>query len=75
MHLVGWLREGIDDTPIAQRAAAAGIIACPCPPLRHRAVGRQGLVLGFAAVRPPEIREAMQRLAAAFPTSAGARST
>ena len=75
IHLVGWLPEGTDDRPIAQRAAAAGIIARPVSSFRTGTIGRPGLVLGFAAVRPPEIRDAMQRLAAAFPASAGARST
>ncbi len=75
IHLVGWLPEGTDDRPIAQRAAAAGIIARPVSSFRTGTIGRPGLVLGFAAVRPPEIRDAMQRLAAAFPASADARAT
>ena len=75
IHLVGWLPEGTDDRLIAQRAAAAGIIARPVSSFRTGTIGRPGLVLGFAAVRPPEIRDAMQRLAAAFPPHAGADST
>jgi len=74
IHLVGWLSEGTDDRFIAQRAAAAGIIARPVSSFRIGPMGRPGLVLGFAAVRPPEIRDAMQRLATAFPSRAGARA-
>ena len=75
IHLVGWLPEGTDDRLIAQRAAAAGIIARPVSSFRTGTVGRPGLVLGFASVRPPMIREAMQQLAAVFPARAGAHST
>jgi GntR family transcriptional regulator/MocR family aminotransferase len=75
IHLVGWLPESTDGRLIARRAAAAGIIARPVSSFRTGTIGRPGLVLGFAAVRPPEIRDAMQRLAAAFPPSGGARST
>ena len=64
IHLVGWLSAGSDDRLIAQRAAVAGITVRAVSSFRMGTAGRPGLVLGFAAVRPPEIRQAMRRLAA-----------
>ncbi|MFX8270284.1 hypothetical protein ABTL25_19200, partial [Acinetobacter baumannii] len=56
------LAEGFDDRAVAAAAAAAGIVTVP---LSRYAVDRRdqsGLVLGFGAFDPPEIRDAAVRL-------------
>jgi GntR family transcriptional regulator / MocR family aminotransferase len=66
MHLVGWLPTGVDDRVASRRAAARGVDA---PPLSAYAIGplaRGGLLLGYAAVDEREIREGVERLAAAL---------
>ena len=69
MHTVGWLREGHDDVVVARRAAAAGIDVLPVSAFSSRRLRRAGLVLGFAAFSPREIRQAAQALAAVLTTS------
>ena len=64
MHTVGWLRDGLDDVAVAERAAAAGIDVLPISAFTARRLQRCGLVLGFAAFSPREIRQAAQSLAA-----------
>jgi GntR family transcriptional regulator / MocR family aminotransferase len=66
MHLLGWLPEGSDDQAIAQLAARHQVIAHPLSlhyiePSEHRA-----LLLGYASVPIPAIREGVRRLATAF---------
>jgi GntR family transcriptional regulator/MocR family aminotransferase len=64
MHLVGWLPAGADDGEAARSAAGAGVAAPALASYRLRPGGRGGLVLGYAAFRPAEIREGVERLAA-----------
>jgi GntR family transcriptional regulator/MocR family aminotransferase len=66
MHLVGWLAEDADDVAIAERAAAGGVHVVP---LSVCAVGkspRPGLLLGYAALTPAQIREGVRKLASAL---------
>ncbi len=66
MHLVGWLPAGVDDVAAAQNAAAHGIQTYP---LSHCSIGklvRGGLLLGYAALTPVQIREGVKKLAAAL---------
>jgi GntR family transcriptional regulator/MocR family aminotransferase len=68
MHLVGWLPAGADDVLVAERAAERGVHVVP---LSRCAVGkspRRGLLLGYAALTPPQIREGVRRLAVALRT-------
>ena len=63
MHLLAHLHRGLDDTVIAHRAAGAGV---NCQALSAFHVGpdrRQGLVLGFGAVREEAIPGMVERLA------------
>src|SRR5262249_41126633 len=69
MHLIGWLPSGTDDRTVSQRAAAAGIIARPLSAFRAGPGGPPGLVLGFAAIRPAAIRDAVRRLSQVVPTA------
>jgi len=66
MHLVGWLAEDADDVRVAERAAERGVHVFP---LSRCSVGkslRPGLLLGYAALTPAQIREGVRKLAAAL---------
>ena len=54
--------EGLDDVSVAERAAAAGSDVLPISAFTSRRLRRSGLVLGFAAFSPREIRQAVQAL-------------
>jgi GntR family transcriptional regulator/MocR family aminotransferase len=66
MHLIGWLPPDSNDQAIAQHALAHGVFApaisaymlAGSPPLDH-----SGLLLGYAAVDEPAIRQGVQQLA------------
>jgi GntR family transcriptional regulator/MocR family aminotransferase len=64
LQTIGWLREG---APAEDVAAAAGKKNVEVIPLRRYAYGRvrgNGIVLGFAAVEPRELRRGVEELAA-----------
>jgi GntR family transcriptional regulator/MocR family aminotransferase len=65
MHLVGWLPEGVSDALVSQRAAKNDIEALPISAYASRPLERGGLLLGYAAVSPSEIRAGIKRLALA----------
>ncbi|OGL15082.1 MAG: GntR family transcriptional regulator [Candidatus Rokubacteria bacterium RIFCSPLOWO2_12_FULL_71_19] len=73
MHLVGWLPAGMDDGLAARQAADAQVAAPSLSSYRLRPGGRGGLVLGYAAFRPAEIRESVERLAMALAPRRGER--
>lgn len=62
MHLVGWLRAGLDDRLVAARARARGIETTPLSAAYHALAPRQGLLLGYAGVPAAEIEAAARRL-------------
>jgi GntR family transcriptional regulator/MocR family aminotransferase len=65
LHVLVTLAEGIDDRDIAQRAVRAGVRVQSLS--QHRQLsGPPGLVLGYAAHSPDQIRHAIRRLAAAM---------
>jgi GntR family transcriptional regulator/MocR family aminotransferase len=66
MHVVGWLPPGIDDRVAARRAAAHDVSAVPISAFAVEPQPRGGLLLGFAAVDEPAIRDGVRRLAAAL---------
>lgn len=64
LHLVGWLPAGTSDAAISTALLQAGI---ECPPLsRHSIEVRPGpgLLLGYAAYNPAEVRRAVRDMAA-----------
>jgi GntR family transcriptional regulator/MocR family aminotransferase len=69
MHLVGWLPPGVDDRLVSQQAAERGVVARALSLHYGEAPPRGGLVLGYAAFGPAEIRGAMARLASAVEAS------
>jgi GntR family transcriptional regulator / MocR family aminotransferase len=72
MHLVGWLPDGADDRAASAAALQAGVEAPALSALRLRRSGRGGLLLGYAAWDPGELREAATTLAGALRRALGA---
>jgi GntR family transcriptional regulator/MocR family aminotransferase len=68
LHLVGWLPEGVDDRMASQRAAIHGVETRALSLYRMEPSCRGGLVLGYAAFTPTEIRAGIGKLATALRT-------
>jgi GntR family transcriptional regulator/MocR family aminotransferase len=69
MHLMGWLRAGVDDRAAARAALTRAVDVPPLSAYRARPTrpsDRGGLMLGYAAYAPREIDEACGRLALAL---------
>ncbi len=66
MHLLGWLPEGVKDRTASERAEAAGVVAHPLSEFALGPAPRPGLLLGYTALTPRQIREGVKRLAAAL---------
>ncbi len=66
LHLVGWLAEGLNDRDAARGAAQQGVDSRPLSDCCLRPSPRGGLMLGYAAFTPKEIREAVRRLSVAL---------
>jgi GntR family transcriptional regulator/MocR family aminotransferase len=62
MHLVGWLPAGTHDALASRVAAEAGVDAPGLSTYRLRPSARGGLMLGYAAWSPREIRSAVATL-------------
>jgi GntR family transcriptional regulator/MocR family aminotransferase len=63
LHLVAWLRAGLDEAAVAAAAAAAGVGVYPVGRFRLGAPGRPGLLLGYAALEERQIEAGVRRLA------------
>jgi GntR family transcriptional regulator / MocR family aminotransferase len=68
MHLVGWLREGMNDVEASRQATTHGVEAPPLSLYSLQPPRRGGLLLGYTAVGEKEIRDGVQRLAKALRT-------
>ena len=74
MHLVAWLRPGLDDAALSARALEEGVVASPLSALSlttrrrsaptHEAPRRGALMLGFAAFDRDVMARALARLCA-----------
>jgi len=62
LHLVAELDRGTDDAAIVMRARALGLGPLALSAHRYASMGRPGLVLGYAAHTPDELRVAVRRL-------------
>lgn len=74
MNLAGWLPDSVSDAEAAGRAAAGGIVARPVSDFAQRVKLRPGLLLGYAALNPRQIREGVRKLASALANTASAGS-
>ena len=66
MHLVGWLHSGVDDVKASECALAQGVFVRPLSSCSVSKVRRGGLLLGYAALTIPQIREGVKKLAQAL---------
>jgi GntR family transcriptional regulator/MocR family aminotransferase len=66
MHMMGWLRDGENDVAIAHHASALGVSCRPLSLFRYKSKGRPGLLFGFAAFTPSQIRTGIELLAKAL---------
>ncbi len=66
LQTAGWLAKGLDATRVAERAAQRGVEVAPLSRHSRRALRREGLQFGFAAIDAAEIRRGMRELAAAM---------
>jgi GntR family transcriptional regulator/MocR family aminotransferase len=66
IHLVGWLREGMDDRRAQEAAARENVEAQALSAFSIKHHHRAGLMLGYAGYNEREIRVGMRRLATAL---------
>ncbi|MBO1503434.1 PLP-dependent aminotransferase family protein [Serratia proteamaculans] len=62
MHLVLWLKAGLDDQQVVRRAAEAGVAVSALSPMYAVGSGKSGLILGLGGYDELQIHQATQRL-------------
>ncbi|HEY9428363.1 MAG TPA: PLP-dependent aminotransferase family protein [Gemmatimonadaceae bacterium] len=70
LQAAGWLSDGVDAVSAASAAARRNVEVIPLSRYSRRAVARQGLQLGFAAVDAHEIRRGIRELSRALESTA-----
>lgn len=75
MRTMGWLAEGLSDHSVARRAREAGLELSALSDFRIRYPQKPGLVLGFAACEPSELRRGATVLARVLEPLATGRVT
>jgi GntR family transcriptional regulator/MocR family aminotransferase len=70
LQTAGWLRAGIDAVAAMKAAAGRDVQATPLSLYARAPMTRQGLLLGFAAIDPAEIRRGVSELAIALERTA-----
>jgi GntR family transcriptional regulator/MocR family aminotransferase len=68
LQTVGWLQCGIQAERVAELAARHNVEVVPLSRYASGRTRREGLILGFAAVDPRELRRGVQELARALST-------
>ena len=64
MHVIGWLNEGLNDTLVAEKAAALGVKTSAVSSYSlTKWQQRGGLVLGYTAVGEKQIKKGIRQLA------------
>ena len=63
IHCVGWLPEGITEQTVIELSTAQRLDLSPVSTFCIEPYSRQGLLLGYAAFTPQEIRSGVKRLA------------
>jgi GntR family transcriptional regulator/MocR family aminotransferase len=66
MHVVGWLRNGLDDIQAARQAAAHSVVVQPLSSSCIEHPKRGGLILGYSAFNAKQIREGVRELSRAL---------
>lgn len=66
LHMVGWLSHGWDDRLVSTALSREGIEAPPLSGYRRSCSLDPGLIFGYAAYWPEQIREAVRKAAAIF---------
>jgi GntR family transcriptional regulator/MocR family aminotransferase len=66
LHAVGWLPAGTDDRRVSEAALHRGIDVAPLSAYHLGPCPRPGLVLGYGSLTPRQIRDGIERLAAAI---------
>ena len=69
LQTIGWLNKHLDGRTVAQAASERGVIVTPLDAYAHDAQVRNGLLLGFASIRPGEIRAGVRKLASVLDSS------
>jgi GntR family transcriptional regulator/MocR family aminotransferase len=69
LQTVGWLRRGLRARQVAELAAGRQVEVVPLDVYASGRSRREGLILGFAAVDPPEVRRGVEELARVFHNS------
>ncbi|HEX7749511.1 MAG TPA: PLP-dependent aminotransferase family protein [Bordetella sp.] len=62
-HTIGRLAQGFDENSVCELARERGISVSPLGRYCIEPIAERGLVLGFSAVRPPEIKAGVETLA------------
>lgn len=62
MHLVGWLKENLNDELISQKARKKGLIVSPISRYSNAKMPRGGLILGYTAFDERRIKEGIKIL-------------
>lgn len=66
MHLIGWLPNEVSDKNASQKAMQHGVVTNPLSAYSSKKLEREGLILGYTAFSPGQIRNGVTRLAKAF---------
>lgn len=62
MHLVGWLKDGLNDEQISQKAREKGLIVSPISAYSNPRLKRGGLILGYTAFDERRIKDGVEIL-------------
>ncbi len=63
IYCIGWLPDGIDELSLVRTAHASDLFLWPISSLCVEPLKRKGLVFGYGAYNPQEIKDGIQRLA------------
>lgn len=66
MHLVSWLKQGLRDREVAERALESGIYAPPLSFYCSRIKLPDALLMGYTGLRPEEIMAGLERMREMF---------
>jgi len=63
VYLIGWLPKGVSAKSVSQKAMTQGVITNPLSAYSSKKLAREGLILGYTAFTPGQIRNGVKRLA------------